>query len=58
MPGIDEKILEQEIRQLVSEITEVEPDKIKLETKFIEDLGMFPKQWIKIRGVEKALSFE
>ena len=40
MPEIDEKSLESEIRAIVAEITEIEPEKITLGAKFIDDLGM------------------
>ena len=40
MPEIDNQTLEKEVRSIVAEITEIEPEKITLEAKFIEDLGM------------------
>ncbi|MDP2912469.1 MAG: acyl carrier protein [Candidatus Omnitrophota bacterium] len=40
MGEIDKKTLENELRAIVSEITEVEPEKITLQAKFVEDLGM------------------
>ena len=40
MSEIDRKTLENELRAIVAEIMEVEPEKITLEAKFIEDLGM------------------
>ena len=40
MPDINEKALENELRSIVAEITEVEPEKITPDAKFIEDLGM------------------
>lgn len=40
MMGTDMKNLESEIKAIVSEITEVEPEKITPEANFIEDLGM------------------
>lgn len=40
MSKIDEKVLEQEIRQIVSEIIEAEPEKITPEASFVEELGM------------------
>ncbi len=33
--------LEKEIRVVVAEVLELEPDKINLEAKFVEDLNMF-----------------
>ncbi len=40
MAAIDAKKLENEIRSLIAEIVEIEPEKITLESNFVEDLGM------------------
>ena len=40
MGELDTKALENELRAIVSEITETEPEKITPEAKFVEDLGM------------------
>lgn len=40
MANINMQNLEKEIKSLVSEIAEVEPEKIAPESKFVEDLGM------------------
>lgn len=40
MANVDEKTLESEIKQMISEIIEAEPDKITPEASFVEDLGM------------------
>ncbi len=40
MAKIDMQNLEKEIKSIVAEITEIEPEKIALEASFIEDLGM------------------
>ena len=40
MPIVDNKKLENELRLLVSEIVEIEPEKITLQASFVEDLGM------------------
>ena len=40
MPKTDIQNLEQELRNIVAEIAEVEPDKITPDAKFVEDLGM------------------
>ena len=40
MPKIDMGVLENELRSIVAEITEAEPEKITPEAKFVEDLGM------------------
>ena len=37
---VDEKTLENEIKQMIAEIIEVEPEKITTDAKFVEDLGM------------------
>lgn len=36
----NEKQLEQELRELIAEIVELESEKITLEANFVEDLGM------------------
>ena len=40
MPAIDNKKLENELRNLIAEIVEIEPERITLEASFVEDLGM------------------
>ena len=40
MTTIDAKKLENELRSLVAEIVEIEPDKITPDASFVEDLGM------------------
>ena len=40
MANIESKQLEQELRELVAEIVEIDPAKITLEARFVEDLGM------------------
>ena len=40
MAEIDDIQLEQEIRAIIAEVTEIEPDKITLEASFVDDLGM------------------
>ena len=46
--------LEQEIKALVAEVIESEPDKIDPEAKFIEDLGMDSMMALEIlAGIEK-----
>lgn len=40
MPKVDIKNIEAEVRQIISEIIEVAPDKISAEASFVEDLGM------------------
>lgn len=40
MPKIDKKTLEKEVRALIAEIVEIEPEKITLEANFVENLGM------------------
>lgn len=36
----DMQILQNEIRDIVAQILEVDKEKLKMETKFVEDLGM------------------
>ncbi len=40
MATIDAKKLENELRSLIAEIVEIDPEKITLEANFVEDLGM------------------
>ncbi|MBL7156735.1 MAG: acyl carrier protein [Candidatus Omnitrophica bacterium] len=40
MPKINMQNLEKEIKSVISEIAEVEPEKITPEANFVEDLGM------------------
>ncbi|MDO8525715.1 MAG: acyl carrier protein [Candidatus Omnitrophota bacterium] len=40
MPQADDLTLEKELREIIANITEIDPAGIKLESRFIEDLGM------------------
>ena len=40
MPQVDDLTLEKELREIIARITEIDPATIKLESKFVEDLGM------------------
>ena len=40
MPNLIMENLEQEVRELIAEITEIEPEKITMDVDFIEGLGM------------------
>ena len=40
MPKIESQGLEQELRALVAEIVEIEPERVEPKAKFVEDLGM------------------
>ncbi|MDP2913013.1 MAG: acyl carrier protein [Candidatus Omnitrophota bacterium] len=40
MPDIGKDVLEKELRDMIAKIVEIEPKKIGLDTKFVEDLGM------------------
>ena len=40
MPTIENKKLEDELRALIAEIVEIEPEKITPTANFVEDLGM------------------
>ena len=40
MPKVEKETLEKELRSLVSEIVEIEEDKVVPEANFVEDLGM------------------
>ena len=40
MPAIDNKKLENELKSIIAEIVEIDPEKITPEANFVEDLGM------------------
>ena len=40
MPAMNDRELEDTIRGIIAEVTEIEPAKITMESKFVEDLGM------------------
>lgn len=40
MPGLNTQNFEQELRELISKIVEIEPQKITLDANFVADLGM------------------
>ena len=40
MPVLDNKKLENELKDIIAEIVEIEPEKITPEANFVEDLGM------------------
>ena len=40
MPIVDRKNLEQDLRSMIAQISEAEPEKITLEASFVNDLGM------------------
>ena len=40
MPMIDDKTIENELRSIIAQIVEIEPEKITLDAHFVEDLGM------------------
>lgn len=40
MPEVKDQNLEKELKEIISNIVEIEPEKITLEAKFVEDLGM------------------
>lgn len=40
MPDPNDKQLECDIREIIAKIVEIDPEKITLEAKFVEDLGM------------------
>jgi len=40
MNKIDEGVLREDLKKLIAEIVEVEPDKITPDANFVEDLGM------------------
>lgn len=40
MPDIGKQNLEEELREIVAKVVEIEPEKITLNASFVEDLGM------------------
>jgi len=40
MPEIDDKTLEQEVRSIIAEFTEIEAEKVTLNANFVEELAM------------------
>jgi acyl carrier protein len=40
MPKVEKDTLENDLRKLISEIVEIEPEKITGDASFVEDLGM------------------
>ena len=40
MSQVDDLTLEKELREIIARITEIDPATIKLESKFVDDLGM------------------
>ena len=40
MPEIDDKTLEQEVRSIIAEVTEIEAEKVTLNANFVEELAM------------------
>lgn len=54
MPGLNTQELEQELRELISKIVEIEPQKITLDANFVADLGMDSMMALEIlAGIEK-----
>lgn len=40
MPEINDRQLEQDIKEIIARVVEIEPGNITLEAKFVDDLGM------------------
>ena len=40
MPQVDDLTLEKELREIIANVTEIDPKEIGLDSKFVEDLGM------------------
>ena len=40
MPQVDDRTLETELREIIARITEIGPERIMLEARFVDDLGM------------------
>ena len=55
MPQLDDLTLEKELREIIARITEIDPARIALESKFVEDLGMDSMMALEIMAkVEKS----
>ena len=59
MPEIDAKVLEEELREIISKIVEIDPEKITLDARFVEDLGMDSMMALEIlAGIEKKYKIQ
>lgn len=59
MPAIDNKTLQNELIEIISRIVEIEPEKITLDAKFVEDLGMDSMMALEIlAGIEKKYKIQ
>ena len=59
MPEIDVKVLEEDLRGIISKIVEIEPEKITLDASFVEDLGMDSMMALEIlAGIEKKYKIQ
>lgn len=59
MPDMNDQNLANEIRSIISEIAEIEPEKITSQAAFIEDLGMDSMMALEIlAGIEKKYKIQ
>jgi acyl carrier protein len=59
MPKIDDVTLENELKEIVSKIIELEPGKITLEAGFVDDLGMDSMMALEIlAAIEKRFKIQ
>jgi len=59
MPKIDDVTLENELREIISKIIELEPEKIMLDASFVDDLGMDSMMALEIlAGMEKKFKIQ
>ena len=59
MPAMDTKKLENDLRDIIAEIVEIEPEKITPEANFIEDLGMDSMMALEIlASIEKRFKIQ
>lgn len=59
MPKIDDVTIESELREIISKIIELEPEKITLDASFVEDLGMDSMMALEIlAGMEKKFKIQ
>ena len=59
MPKIDDVTLENELREIISKIIELEPEKITLDASFVDDLGMDSMMALEIlAGMEKKFKIQ
>lgn len=56
---IDAQVLENDLKEIISKVVEIEPEKITPEARFVEDLGMDSMMALEIlAGIEKKFKIQ